>query len=49
MRKLFLAFGIYFGVLLVSTSSIILTASNKSAEPLQEYRPEGPLVLCKYL
>lgn len=29
--------------------SLILSATNKTPEIQQEYRPEGPLVLCKFL
>lgn len=28
---------------------LVVTATNKSTEPQQEYRPEGPLVMCKFL
>ena len=28
---------------------LILQAANKTVEPQQEYRPDGPLVLCKFL
>ncbi|XP_066581348.1 TM2 domain-containing protein amaretto [Prorops nasuta] len=31
------------------SSCLILTAANKSTESQQEYRPEGPLVMCKFL
>jgi len=33
----------------ISVECAVLTAVNKTSDPQQEYRPEGPLVMCKYL
>lgn len=33
----------------ITAECMILNAVNKSEDSQQEYRPEGPLVMCKYL
>ncbi|XP_012283536.1 TM2 domain-containing protein CG11103 [Orussus abietinus] len=40
---------LYIAVYLKYSECLVLTAANKTTEPQQEYRPEGPLVMCKYL
>lgn len=50
MMKFFLLFGtINLLVAAVLGDCFVLNTANKSLDPQPDYRPEGPLVLCKLL